>query len=205
MTRGRPREFDTDTALDQALQLFARDGFVQASVQDLADSMGICKPSLYAAYGNKEALFIEALRRYAAAGDARRSALLDGEPDGERAVMRLLEDAAQSFTTCDSARGCMLVAEASSQAARSTAIREALAAAMQEGNAMLCRRLQRAVHDGHLAPDTDIDAMTGYLGALMAGLSVMARNGASTEQLRSMVQTAMRAWQRPVLQTATTR
>ncbi|HYW32458.1 MAG TPA: TetR/AcrR family transcriptional regulator, partial [Gemmatimonas sp.] len=102
MTRGRPREFDTNSALDQALLVFVRDGFAHASVQDLADSMGICKPSLYAAYGNKEALFIEALRRYASAGNTRRATLLDSEPNGERAATLLLEDAAHAYTNCDS-------------------------------------------------------------------------------------------------------
>lgn len=199
MTRGRPREFDTAEALEQALRVFARDGFERASVQVLADAMGICKPSLYAAYGNKETLFIEALRRYTRAGGARRSALLDEEPDGEAAVTRLLEEAATAFTSCASARGCMLMAEAASQASRSEAVRSALASAMGDGTMALRKRLVRAVADGHLSSDVDVDAMTSYFDALLAGLSTMARNGSGADELRPVVQTAMRAWRRPLI------
>ncbi|HYW31303.1 MAG TPA: TetR/AcrR family transcriptional regulator C-terminal ligand-binding domain-containing protein, partial [Gemmatimonas sp.] len=140
--------------------------------------------------------FIEALRRYASAGNTRRATLLDSEPNGERAATLLLEDAAHAYTNCDSARGCLLVAQAASQASRSPAICAALGAAMAEGNAVLRERLQRAVREGDIAPDADVDAMTAFFAAVMAGLSVMAMNGADSEQLNTVVQTAMRAWPR---------
>src|SRR5262245_59406118 len=62
--RGRPREFDTDQALDRALEVFWRKGYEGASISELTEAMGINRPSLYAAFGNKEELFRKALDRY---------------------------------------------------------------------------------------------------------------------------------------------
>ncbi len=199
MTRGRPREFDPDTALDHALAVFERDGFEATSVQSLADAMGICKPSLYAAYGNKEALFIAALHRYAATCDARRAALLDAESDGRRAVEAMLTDTVRAYTDCNSAGGCLIVSQTAGASldTRSDAMRDALAAAMNDGRAALHARLQRARGDGDLLGDTDVDVLMAYFATVMAGLSVLARNGETREALTAVVTTAMRAWPLP--------
>jgi AcrR family transcriptional regulator len=196
MTRGRPRQFDPSSTLDQAQTIFERDGFEAASVQSLADAMGICKPSLYAAYGNKEALFIAVLQRYAALNDARRAVLLDAEPDGARAVERLLSDAVRSYTACTSAGGCLIVAESAGATSpgQSDAVREALAAAMNDGRSLLLSRLERAQLDGELACDADVESLATYFATVMAGLSVLARSRASAEVLHGVVTTAMRAW-----------
>lgn len=199
MSRGRPREFDTDLALDHALAVFERDGFESASVQTLADAMGICKPSLYAAYGNKEALFIEALSRYAARCNARRAALLDAEPDGRRAVEALLIDAVLSFTACNSAGGCLIVAQTggASPDTQSIAMRDALAEAMKDARVLLSARLERARCDGDLPCATDITTLAAYFATVIAGLSVLARNGGTRDALTAVVTTAMGAWPGP--------
>lgn len=197
MTRGRPREFDTDSALDRALAVFERDGFEGASVQALAEAMGICKPSLYAAYGNKESLFIAALRRYTDAQESHRATLLDGERDGRRAVERLLEDVVSSHARCQqSGAACLIVRESISGAAatHSSEIREALASAVASSHATLSARLVRARADGELAPDCDTAALADYFSAVTSGLSMLAKHGASTDAMQRVVQTAMRAW-----------
>jgi AcrR family transcriptional regulator len=198
MTRGRPREFDPETALDDALAVFARDGFEQASVRELADAMGICKPSLYAAYGNKEGLFVEAVRRYAQLSDARRSEILDGEPDGATALMLLMHDAVARYTECSTTAGCLVVAEAASAPAGCPdTVRGVLGEVLARDRALLERRLLRAQHDGHLAADADIAALTSYFQAVLAGLSVQARSGAPAAELCAVVRTAMGAWATP--------
>lgn len=196
MTRGRPREFDPDATLDHALAVFERDGFESASVQSLADAMGICKPSLYAAYGNKEGLFIAALERYSAATDARRAALLAQEPVGRRAVEVMLADVVETYTRCASRGGCLLVAEATSGAgtAQSPAIRDALQRGMSGGRQMLVERLVRSAQDGEFPDDTDVGALADYVMTVMAGLSVLARGGAAPAQLHGVVQMAIQAW-----------
>lgn len=196
MRRGRPREFDLAPALDAALGVFARVGYEQASVQALSDAMGICKPSLYAAWGNKEALFIEAIHRYAAAGAAHQRAILDAHADGRAAFAALLADRIQSYTRAPSASpGCLVVAEAASQqAGYSAAVREAIAQVMQGGEALLRERLSRAQRDGDLAADADVPALAVYFSTVLAGLSVQARNGASAAALEAIARTAMQAW-----------
>ncbi|MBC7843818.1 MAG: TetR/AcrR family transcriptional regulator [Gemmatimonadaceae bacterium] len=196
MTRGRPREFDTNSALDQALAVFQRDGFEGASVQALTEAMGICKPSLYAAYGNKEALFIAALRRYTDAQEAHRTALLDGEPDCRRAVALLLHDMVASHARCQSSSACLIVRETlgGTAAAHSSEIREALASAMASGHSTLAARLVRARNEGQLTPACDTTALADYFSAVMSGLSILAKNGASADAMDRVVQTAMHAW-----------
>ena len=197
MSRGRPREFDTDSALDQALAVFERDGFEGASVQALTEAMGICKPSLYAAYGNKESLFIAALRRYTDAQELHRATLLDGEPSGRRAVERLLDDVVSSHARCpQSAVACLIIRESISGAAatHSTEIRDALASAVASSHSMLLARLDRARAEGELAPDCDTAALADYFSTVMSGLSILAKNGASADAMQRVVQTAMRAW-----------
>ena len=194
MTRGRPREFDTSEALDRALTVFAREGFDQASVQALAECMGICKPSLYAAYGNKEALFVEAIRRYADRSDAERSRLLNDQADVHEAMTSLLRATARGVTSSEHT-GCMLVSEAASQrASYPPAVRDALADAMSRSGMMLRERLERAQRDGQLEADTDINAMARFFEAVMSGMSVQARSGASYEELCTTAEFAARAW-----------
>lgn len=196
MTRGRPREFDPDAVLDHALAVFEREGFEATSVQALADAMGICKPSLYAAYGNKEALFIAVLHRYAATCDARRALLLQAETNGRSAVETMLIDAVRTYTACNAAGGCLIVAQTASASAATQpiALREALAEAMNDGRALLHARLQRARDDGDLPADSDVDTLAAYFATVMAGLSVLARNGGTREALSAVVTTAMGAW-----------
>ncbi len=196
MARGRPREFDPDTALDEALEVFARDGFEPTSVQTLADAMGICKPSLYAAYGNKEGLFVAALTRYATRVERRRAVLLDETADGRSAVAALLCDVIQSDAECNERRGCLLVTESAGgvSAAHSTAVREALSQATAGGRAQLVNRLSRAQRDGDLSRDVDVHTLADYFGAVMTGLSVAMRSGATVDSQRAVVALAMCAW-----------
>lgn len=198
MSRGRPREFDPSAALDQALAIFVRDGFAQASVQALADGMGICKPSLYAAYGNKEALFIEVLRRYAERGNEERRRLLDQEPDGRAALATLLRHTALGMACADRA-GCLLVSEAAA-AHRDypPVVRAAVCEFLESGTLLLRERLQRAVDDGQLDPATDVEGLVRFYSAVISGMTVQARSGSTPEQLLATAELAMRAWPEPV-------
>ena len=83
---GRPREFDADLALDRALELFWRNGYEGASINEIAEAMGVSKPSLYAAFGDKESLYLRALARYGERQRAVHARVLDAEPDARRAV-----------------------------------------------------------------------------------------------------------------------
>ena len=108
MAMGRPRAFDRDKALDQALHVFWERGYEGTSIADLTEAMGINPPSLYAAFGNKETLFREALDRY----EARRDEIMAeafAAPTAREAMTRLLEGTADRLSDKDKPRGCLMV------------------------------------------------------------------------------------------------
>jgi AcrR family transcriptional regulator len=199
MVRGRPRAFDPAAALDRVLPVFWRDGFEGASVQALADAAGVSKPSLYAAYGNKEALYLAALERYSERYGLERGRGLDAEPDGREAVRQFLYDVVDAYTDRAHPAGCLVVTGTTTcdSPAVPATVREALCSALRAGADRLACRLARAQQEGQLAPDVAIPAMATYFNTLVAGLGVQAKGGAQRDELRSVVDAAMRIWHVP--------
>ena len=128
--------------------------------------------------------------------NARRAALLDAHADARRAVEAMFTDAVHAYTAPTSAGGCLIVAQAAavSPDTRSEAIRATLADALNDGRALLLERLQRACGDGDLPAGTDVETLATYFATVMAGLSVLARNGGTRAALGAVVMTAMGAW-----------
>lgn len=196
MVRGRPREFDAGMALDRVLSVFWRDGFEGASVQALADAAGVSKPSLYAAYGNKEALYLAALTRYADAHTADRVARLEAEPDGREAMRQFMRVTVETYTDRSHPSGCPVVAgtTTSDSTAVPEAVRSALCASMRAAARVIECRLVRAQRDGQLSVGADPAALASYFSTVMAGLSVQAKAGAERAALLSVVDHAMQSW-----------
>jgi AcrR family transcriptional regulator len=190
--RGRPRSFDREAALDSAMEVFWNKGFEAASLNDLTKAMGINPPSLYAAFGDKEKLFLEAIERYEARiGESCPYAC---EPTARASVERLLGDLAEEFTDSGHPRGCMIVMAAATATGTSAHFQQALAKQRDEGRARLRQRIQQGIKDGDLPPDADATALANFYSAIIAGMSMQARDGASRKTLLAMVETAMRAW-----------
>lgn len=196
MARGRPREFCPDAALDRVLEVFWKDGFEGASVQALADAAGVSKPSLYAAWGNKEAIYLAALRRYQALHGTALEAQLEAEPDARRAVHTYLRSMVDAYTERSHPAGCLVAAGATGCESDRVpeAVRDALSEALDASGAMLQRRLDRARQEGQLPEDTDIATLAAYFNTLVLGLSVQARAGASRGALFDVVDQAMARW-----------
>jgi AcrR family transcriptional regulator len=196
MMRGRPREFDADIALDRVLPVFWRDGFEGASVQELADAAGVSKPSLYAAYGNKEALYLAALKRYADEHTADRVARLEAEPDAREAMRQFMRATVDTYTDRSHPSGCLVVTgtTTSDSAAVPEAVRNALCASMRAAASVLEARLARAQREGQLSHAVDPAALASYFNTVMAGLSVQAKAGAERDALLRVVDEAMRGW-----------
>lgn len=190
--RGRPRCFDRDAALEAALEVFWAKGFEGATLADLTQAMGINPPSLYAAFGDKEGLFIEAVQRY-------REQVTEECPYAEgksarEAMEKLLTDLAALYTAGTHPRGCLMVLASTTAASSSPRLQALLAEQRAMGKATLKARIQRGVEDGDLPPDTDAGALANFYSAVIAGMSLQARDGASRKSLMAMVETAMRAW-----------
>lgn len=196
MARGRPREFCPDAALDRVLEVFWREGFEGASVQALADAAEVSKPSLYAAWGNKEALYLAALRRYQELHGTALEAQLEAEPDVRTAIHTYLRSMVDAYTERTHPSGCLVVAGAAACESEGVpaAVRGALCQALQSSGAVVERRLSRARNEGQLPPDSDIPALAAYVNTLVLGLSVQARAGASRGALFGVVDEAMARW-----------
>lgn len=193
MQAGRPRAFDVDKALDCALQLFWQKGYQGTSLSDLTEAMGINRPSLYAAFGNKEALFRKALDRYADGPAAYVSEALK-EPTARAVVERLLGGAVDLLTDPGTPAGCLTVQGALSCGQAADAIRQELNSRRAAGEAALRKRLKHAKSKGDLPSDSDPADLARYVITIIRGMSVQAAGGASRDELRRVVRMALRAW-----------
>jgi AcrR family transcriptional regulator len=192
---GRPREFDLDEALDRAMLLFWRKGYEGASLSDLTEAVGVARPSLYAAFGPKDQLFLKALDRY----DQRTAGFLWGSiaaPTAREVAEGLLRGAADFHNQANNPPGCLMVhgalvgSDASDLVRLETRNRRALLREAIE------ERLKRAQAESDLAADCDPRALARYIVAVMRGMAVEAASGASGEELREIVDVAINAWPR---------
>jgi len=194
VAKGRPREFDTDEALDKAMIVFWQRGFEGTSVSDLTQAMGINRPSLYAAFGNKETLFRLALDRYAEKGPGAVQRLALEEPTARRVVEMLLRGAAVALTDPCHPAGCLAVQGALSCGEESEAIKSELIARRCAGEAELRQRLERAKAEGDLPAASNPFALAQYISTLLQGMSVQAAGGASQSELLDVAELALNSW-----------
>jgi AcrR family transcriptional regulator len=190
---GRPRAFDFDKALDGALQVFWEKGYEGTSLADLTKAMGINRPSLYAAFGNKEALFRKALDRYTSGPAAYVSEALD-KPTARGVVERLLGGAADLLTNPRNPRGCLMVHGALSCGNAADSIRQDLITRRARTEAALRHRFKRAKSQGDLPPDSEPGDLARYVATVAQGMAVQAAGGASRNELLRVVETVLRAW-----------
>jgi AcrR family transcriptional regulator len=191
---GRPRGFDRDAALESAMVLFWRKGFAAASMTDLCDAMSIRSPSLYAAFGSKEALYLEAIEHYVQTNGP---PIWDRLAEGATAracVENLLLAATEIFPDAPtSPGGCMVTLGAVCDEWPAPII-EAVRNVRLHMLGMLRARLEAGVATGELPASTDIDSLGRFYLGVYTGMAVQARDGASAGDLRGLVAAAMGAW-----------
>jgi AcrR family transcriptional regulator len=191
---GRPRGFDRDAALEAAMLLFWRKGFAAASMNDLCDAMNIRSPSLYAAFGSKEALYLEAIDHYVRVGGPPIWKALAAGATARLSVEGLLLAGAESLPESpENPAGCMAMLAAIGDEWPAT-IAEAARGIRVEMLGMLRSRLEAGVANGDLAAATDIDNLSRFYLCVLQGMAVQARDGANSEALRGLVAAAMAAW-----------
>ena len=192
-TKGRPREFDLDDALAAALRVFWSKGYEGASLTDLTEAMGITRPSLYAAFGNKEALFRKALDLYEQEKLAYMRAALEA-PTAKGVAERLLRGALASQCSDCEPKGCLGVISSVACGEEAEAIREEVIKRRQSSRKALIERFEQARREGDLPADADIDGLTGYIFAVMQGMAVQAGAGAPREALERVLETSLMMW-----------
>lgn len=190
--RGRPREFCVDEALAAALRVFWSKGYEGASLTDLTEAMGITRPSLYAAFGNKEALFRKTLDLYERDKLAYMGAALEA-PTARGVAERLLNGAVDMQTGNDP-KGCLGVISSVACGAEAESIRAEVVARRASSDAALLRRMEQAKIDGDLPDHIDPAGLVRYLSAVIQGLCLQAGNGAPIQDLRNLVNTTLELW-----------
>jgi AcrR family transcriptional regulator len=192
--RGRPREFDEKKALDQAVELFWRQGYEGTSIADLRKAIGITAPSLYAAFGSKEALYRRVLEHYLAGLGRTLADALREEPDTYIAVKRFLLESAQKFAGPKHPPGCLISCAIPTCAPENRPVAEIVAAKRMTSVHKLRRRFQEAVKKGELPRRTDTEQLARFYGAVIQGMSMQALDGAGVKALRGIAETALLAW-----------
>ena len=193
MVMGRPRSFDTDKALDEAMEVFWRHGYDGASLAMLTKAMGIKPPSLYAAFGSKEGLLKAALDRYAQRRSEHMRFVLEGETARDVAE-RFLSSIAESHTDPANPPGCLLVQGGLACGAGSENIPFELASRRAQGEMELRERFIQAQQDGDLPTDSDPVALARFLSTVASGMGVLASSGADREALREVARVSLRAF-----------
>lgn len=192
-TRGRPRSFDREQALDAAMRVFWAKGFAGASMADLTAAMGIASPSLYAAFGSKEGLFREAIDHYVAVYSPSFWGVME-LPTARESVEALLRNAASVFSQPDVPNGCMVIQTAAEEGDLSPELAASLCELRASNAETLARRLERGIADGDVGAATDVRAVADFYATVHKGLSLGAKGGAGREELDSVVTSAMAAW-----------
>lgn len=192
--RGRPRAFDRALALRRAMEVFWEHGYEGTSLQALTSAMGINAPSLYAAFGGKEALFREAVALYSEQEGPLTRAALTEAPTAREAVARVLRDGAIAYTEPGRPSGCMIVLAATTYTPKTEGIRDFLAEQRRAGTAELRERIAAGIKDGDVPAGADITALAEYFSTVLHGMSIQARDGASRASLLAVAEAAMAGW-----------
>ncbi len=192
MRMGRPREFDAETALDRAMEVFWRHGYEGATIAQLTEAMGISPPSLYACFGNKEGLLKAALDRYTKL----RGVWMDevvAAPTARDVAERMLMGIADKQTDPANPPGCLLVQGGIACGTGSENVPFELASRRAQNEDQLRDRFIRAKAEGDLKPTSDPAALARYVSAVSVGMGVMASSGSDREALRQVASVAVQA------------
>lgn len=190
--RGRPRSFDREQALERAMEVFWRKGYEATSIHDLTDAMGINPPSLYAAFGDKEKLYLEAVEKYMDCRREKATCAFAEEATARASIERVLRDAANELSRPGSPKGCMLTLSAAH--CDSPELQHELASRRAAMKRRLRDRIDRGVTEGDVPSGTDTAALADFYGAIFAGMAMQARDGVGRKSLLATVDNAMRAW-----------
>jgi len=190
-SKGRPRTFDREAALQSALGVFWRRGYEPASISELCAAMGINPPSLYAAFGNKAQLFMEAVNHYETEfWDDAWERMATGD-DIHRDMARFFHEAAGILTSQDAPCGCLVILAATNVSEEGQYVNDALKTLRAEGYDQFFKRINRAVDAGQLGANADVASIAAALNTMLEGMSLRARDGASQDELERVGALAM--------------
>lgn len=193
MTKGRPRKFDKDDALETAMKLFWQHGYEGVSIAKLAEAMGINVPSLYSAFGNKEKLFMAAFDKYSLLGG---HIYIDSlkQKTAREVAYSILKGEVELVTNPEHPDGCMVILGALVTSSDSDHIKKRMDEMRQTPPKWMAERFAQAIKEGDLSPEVDPKSLACYIMTLNSGLAVQAKSGVGKKELMKVVDIAMRNW-----------
>jgi AcrR family transcriptional regulator len=193
---GRPRSFDADVALGKAMDVFWRRGYEGASLAELTKAMGINPPSLYAAFGNKEGLFRAALDRYSQKRGVFMAEVV-GAPTAREVLERLFHGMADLATDPDAPPGCLVVQSGTACSTTVDPVTQEIVSRRRANEVALRERFDRARDEGELPAEVDPHALARFGAGLVQGMSILASNGATRQDLHDVAAVALRCLPKP--------
>jgi len=190
---GRHREFQLEEALDAALRMFWRKGYEGTSYADLTEATGLERPSLYAAFGNKEALFRRALARY----DEQYLGYLPEalqKPTSREVAAHLVHKAVELNTRYPEHTGCLGINGVLAGSDDAEPVRQALVEFRVAGQDRLRERFERAQAEGDLPETAKPDALAAFVMTVTQGIAVQAKAGMSCAMLEAVAEQALATW-----------
>jgi AcrR family transcriptional regulator len=188
---GRPISFDKDAALEAAMLLFWERGFEGTSMADLTQAMGLNPSSIYAAFGDKHALFSLAVKRYVESRTEYATKALE-EPTLEKVVRALFDSTVAFLTSPGHPPTCMTLAGAVGCSVAATPARDIMTEIRKQNEVAMKARFLQARKSGELSKEVNVDGYTRYLSSILAGLSIQAANGSTKTELKRTSQMALR-------------
>jgi AcrR family transcriptional regulator len=192
--RGRPRAYDREIALTRAMDVFWEAGYAATSLDDLSDAMGMNRPSIYAAFGDKEALYREALNHYRTKSRVAMGEALAADRPLRRALEDFYERAIELYSSGEtSARGCFTIGTALTEAVTNPELRLILADGLRGLDRALSARISLGQERGEVGPDANPAELGQVASAMLYLLAIQARTGATRHSLRRTMKAALNA------------
>jgi AcrR family transcriptional regulator len=188
------RQFDRQEALETAMQLFWRHGYESTSMAMLLEAMDLTAPSLYAAFGNKEKLFIEAVRHYASIYGAKVFGPLAEPISAREAIERVLLNSVASVSSSKNPAGCLVSFGALNCSDEEDPAAELLRELRQGNERVIRERLVRAVREKELPASANPARLTRFYCAVLGGIQLLSLDGATRSELEAVAEDAMAHW-----------
>lgn len=189
---GRPRAFELDEALNQAIVVFSERGYSGASISHLREATGLTAGSLYKAFADKRALFLAALEHYVASRNDKLRHALAAAPTGRERVRQVLLLYAESSLDAEGRRGCLLISSAMALSVTEPAVAERIAQALHANESRLFALLQQGQQDGSVPCTLDCAAVARLLLCVLQGMRVIAKTGRTRPEMMALVDQALK-------------
>jgi AcrR family transcriptional regulator len=187
---GRPIGFDKEAALEGAMLLFWKHGYEGTSMADLTRVTGLNPSSIYAAFGDKRALFSLAVKRYLKTR-AQYAAKALAQPTLEKVIRALFDSTVAFLTAPNHPPTCMTLGGAVGCSVEASPARDIMTEIRRQNESAMRERFLLAQKSGELSKDVKVDDYTRYLSTIIAGLSIQAANGSTKAQLKRTAQMAL--------------